>query len=85
MSLYLQKTKVMTSEGFKAAKGMHLENTVHILHEDNDLLGYDAVWSSETSVNFYQTTRRYIPEDSILQIHRRNNLKSIRLFQFLVL
>jgi hypothetical protein len=23
-----------------------------------------AVWSSETSVNFYQSTRRYIPADS---------------------
>jgi hypothetical protein len=31
---------------------------------------------SETSVNFYQTTRRNIPEDSHLRTHRRGNLKS---------
>jgi hypothetical protein len=30
----------------------------------------------ETSVNFYQTTRRYNPEDSHLRTHRRENLKS---------
>jgi hypothetical protein len=27
-------------------------------------------------VNFYQTTRRYNPEDSHLRTHRRENLKS---------
>jgi hypothetical protein len=27
-------------------------------------------------VNFYQTTRRYNPEDSHLRTHRRQNLKS---------
>jgi hypothetical protein len=32
--------------------------------------------SSETSVNFYQTTRRYNPEDSHLHSRRRENLKS---------
>jgi hypothetical protein len=31
---------------------------------------------SETLVNFYQTTRRYNPEDSHLRTHRRENLKS---------
>jgi hypothetical protein len=31
---------------------------------------------SETSVNFYETTRRNYPEDSDLHIHRRENLKS---------
>jgi hypothetical protein len=30
---------------------------------------------SETSVNFYQTTRRNDPEDSLLHICRRENLK----------
>jgi hypothetical protein len=30
----------------------------------------------ETLVNFYQTTRRYNPEDSHLHTHRRENLKS---------
>jgi hypothetical protein len=32
--------------------------------------------TSETLVNFYQTTRRYNPEDSHLRIYRRENLKS---------
>jgi hypothetical protein len=32
--------------------------------------------TSETSVNFYQTTRRYNPEDSHLNTRRRENLKS---------
>jgi hypothetical protein len=32
--------------------------------------------ASETSVNFYQTTQRYNPEDSHLRIHRREYLKS---------
>jgi hypothetical protein len=31
---------------------------------------------SETSVNFYLTTRRNIPEDSHLHTRRRENLKS---------
>jgi hypothetical protein len=31
---------------------------------------------SETSVNFYQTTRRFIPEDSHLHARRRENLKT---------
>jgi hypothetical protein len=36
----------------------------------------DAAWTSETLVNFYQTTRCYKPEDSHLHTHRRENLKS---------
>jgi hypothetical protein len=32
--------------------------------------------TSETLVNFHQTTRRYNPEDSHLRTHRRQNLKS---------
>jgi hypothetical protein len=35
-----------------------------------------AVSISETSVNFYQTTRRNITEDSNLHTRRRENLKS---------
>jgi hypothetical protein len=34
----------------------------------------EAASTSETLVNFYQTTRRYNPEDSHLRIHRRENL-----------
>jgi hypothetical protein len=36
----------------------------------------EAARTSETLVNFYQTTRRYSPEDSHLRSHRRENLKS---------
>jgi hypothetical protein len=36
----------------------------------------EAESTSETLVNFYQTTRRYNPEDSNLHTHRRENLKS---------
>jgi hypothetical protein len=36
----------------------------------------EAARTSETLVNFYQTTRSYNPEDSNLHTHRRENLKS---------
>jgi hypothetical protein len=36
----------------------------------------EAASTSETSVNFYQTTRRNIPEDNHLHTRRRENLKS---------
>jgi hypothetical protein len=36
----------------------------------------EAARTSETLVNFYQTTRRYNLEDSHLRPHRRENLKS---------
>jgi hypothetical protein len=36
----------------------------------------EAASTSETLVNFFQTTRRYNPEDSHLRTHRRENLKS---------
>jgi hypothetical protein len=35
----------------------------------------EATITSETSVIFYQTTRRNNPEDSLLHIRRRENLK----------
>jgi hypothetical protein len=40
------------------------------------VLMMEAVSTSKTSVNFYDTTRRNIPEDSHLHICRRENLKS---------
>jgi hypothetical protein len=36
----------------------------------------EAASASETSVNFYQTTRLNIPENSLLHTRRRENLKS---------
>jgi hypothetical protein len=36
----------------------------------------EAARTSETLVNFYQTTWHYKPEDSHLHTHRRENLKS---------
>jgi hypothetical protein len=36
----------------------------------------EAANTSETSVSFYETTRRNIPEDSHFHIRRRENLKS---------
>jgi hypothetical protein len=41
-----------------------------------DALMMEAARTSEALVNFYQTTRRYNPEDSHLRTHRRENLKS---------
>jgi hypothetical protein len=35
----------------------------------------EAANTSETSVNFYETARRNIPEDSHLKTRRRENLK----------
>jgi hypothetical protein len=35
----------------------------------------EAASTSETSVNLYQSTRRYNPEDSHIHSHRRENFK----------
>jgi hypothetical protein len=40
----------------------------------------EAARTSETLVNFYQTTRCDNPEDSHLRTHRRENLKSCLIF-----
>jgi hypothetical protein len=39
----------------------------------------EAASTSETSVNFFQATRRNNPEDSHLHTRRRENLKSYKL------
>jgi hypothetical protein len=44
----------------------------------------EAASTSETSVNFHQTTRRNNPEDSHLHTRRRENLKSDKLENFLI-
>jgi hypothetical protein len=44
----------------------------------------EAARTSETLVNFYQTTRRYNPEDSHLRTHRRENLKSYLILKWTV-
>jgi hypothetical protein len=41
----------------------------------SEVLTASIIWA-ETLVNFYQTSRRYSPEDSHLRNHRRENLKS---------
>jgi hypothetical protein len=41
----------------------------------SSILNMEAICSSETSVDFQWTTRRYIPEDRTLHNHRFENLK----------
>jgi hypothetical protein len=52
------------------------------LMSETKFLMMEAASSSETSVNFYQTTERNIPEDS-LHTRRRENLKSHLVFRCL--
>jgi hypothetical protein len=40
--------------------------------------------TSQTSVNFYQTTRRHNPEDSHLHTRRRESLKSYNAYEFTI-
>jgi formate hydrogenlyase subunit 3/multisubunit Na+/H+ antiporter MnhD subunit len=53
----------------------YISNRFHVLGLLIALM-MEAARTSETLVNFYQTTRRYNPEDSHLHTHRRENLKS---------
>jgi hypothetical protein len=47
------------------------------MHADSNIaLMMEAASASKTPVNFYQTTRRNIPEDSHLHTRSRENLKS---------
>jgi hypothetical protein len=41
----------------------------------------EAVQTSETFANSYQSTRHYNPEDGHLHTHRRENLKSYTIIQ----
>jgi hypothetical protein len=47
---------------------------------DEITLMMEAASTSESSVSFYQTTRRKIPEDSHFHTHRRENLISYPLY-----
>jgi hypothetical protein len=49
-----------------------------MLEKGDFALMMKAVSTSETSVDFYQTLRRYNPEDGHLHARRRENLKSHR-------
>jgi hypothetical protein len=61
----------IVSSFFEAARGLLIA------------LMMEAVRTFETSVNFYETTRRNIPEGCRLHTRRRENLKSDRLiFKF---
>jgi hypothetical protein len=44
----------------------------------------EAASTSKTSVNFYQTTRRNIPEDSHLHTHRRENRKYQQILDIII-
>jgi hypothetical protein len=44
----------------------------------------EAVGFSETLVSIYQTTRRHIPNDSVVQNHSRENLRSYSVLQSLL-
>jgi hypothetical protein len=71
----------METESFlisSASQEIHRLSWNQKFHEDCCLLGCstEAARSSETLVNFYQTTRCYNPEDNNLHTHRRENLKS---------
>jgi hypothetical protein len=41
----------------------------------SSILKMETIFSSETSVHFQRTTRRYVPEDRTLHNHRCENLK----------
>jgi hypothetical protein len=45
-------------------------------HQGDEILMMEAASTSETSVNFYQTTRRNNPEDSHLHTSHSENPKS---------
>jgi hypothetical protein len=62
---------------FKCAYFFHHKN-------DNQALMMEAVTTSGTSVNFYKTARRNIPEDSLLRTRSRKNLKSYHHHHFRV-
>jgi hypothetical protein len=59
------------------------KGTCCCLHH-GDAVMMEAAITSETSLNFYQTTRRYNPEDSHLHTRRRENLKFAKVYEVCV-
>jgi hypothetical protein len=51
-------------------------NVLEVLAASIIIRTMEAARTSETLVNFYQTTRRYNPEGNHLRTHRRENFKS---------
>jgi hypothetical protein len=54
----------------------------YCLHHQGALV-MEALSTSETSVDFYHTARRNIPEESHLHAHRRENLISHMIYESL--
>jgi hypothetical protein len=70
------KLHVRSRENLKShTVNLYAEATLRCTRPFIDLM-MEAVRTSETSVNFNVTTRRYIPEDSKLNVRSRENLKS---------
>jgi hypothetical protein len=60
------------------------ESTASIIRTISDIaLMMEAVATSKTSVNSYQSAWRYNPEDGHLHTHRRENLKSSSTYEVL--
>jgi hypothetical protein len=61
---------------FRVEKYGEQETSVKACSAYSSTLKLEAICSSETSVDFQRTTRRYIPKDRTLHNHRYENLKS---------
>jgi hypothetical protein len=70
----------MTITGYR--KTNHIRNQV-VRFELNMKMAVFWVVVPCNLVNFYQTTRRYNPEDNHLRTHRRENLKELNTFKVL--
>jgi hypothetical protein len=81
---FIVRFEVLTAVSMKMLPSGMLRLVVQeILTGDSEVLTasiiramMEAASTSETCANFYQTTRRYNPEDSHLNTRRRENLKS---------